>query len=320
MNYQQISQAQYWRELIPELTIHEDGGVPSKPALTLSTDNLTRARLIEEGYIEFDAVIPHETTQKLKSAILTLRQHSWIPVFGYLYDEFWEIFFNLKSILNFALGENFQMLPDFWAWYLDPAKGDTGWGPHRDKNLNTLTSEGMPKSATVWIALTEATTLNGCMYLLPANKDSGYQDFEQNRPPTNIQAIRALPAPEGSVFLWNQRVYHWGGSSSKYAKGPRISMAAEFQRGNVPAYNQPLLQMVSIPSFKQRLELIGKQILQYTHMYHYSDELVSLAKAMAGSLAPMNSSVALSSTSIKRNDPCPCGSGKKYKHCHGVLS
>ncbi|NRA50761.1 MAG: SEC-C domain-containing protein, partial [Phaeodactylibacter sp.] len=20
---------------------------------------------------------------------------------------------------------------------------------------------------------------------------------------------------------------------------------------------------------------------------------------------------------VKRNDPCPCGSGKKYKHCHG---
>ncbi|WP_425283410.1 SEC-C metal-binding domain-containing protein [Candidatus Liberibacter africanus] len=20
---------------------------------------------------------------------------------------------------------------------------------------------------------------------------------------------------------------------------------------------------------------------------------------------------------IKRNDPCPCGNGKKYKHCHG---
>jgi uncharacterized protein YecA (UPF0149 family) len=19
----------------------------------------------------------------------------------------------------------------------------------------------------------------------------------------------------------------------------------------------------------------------------------------------------------KRNDPCPCGSGKKFKHCHG---
>jgi preprotein translocase subunit SecA len=21
---------------------------------------------------------------------------------------------------------------------------------------------------------------------------------------------------------------------------------------------------------------------------------------------------------IGRNDPCPCGSGKKYKNCHGV--
>jgi preprotein translocase subunit SecA len=21
---------------------------------------------------------------------------------------------------------------------------------------------------------------------------------------------------------------------------------------------------------------------------------------------------------VGRNDPCPCGSGKKYKHCHGV--
>jgi len=22
---------------------------------------------------------------------------------------------------------------------------------------------------------------------------------------------------------------------------------------------------------------------------------------------------------VGRNDPCPCGSGKKYKHCHGQL-
>jgi len=23
---------------------------------------------------------------------------------------------------------------------------------------------------------------------------------------------------------------------------------------------------------------------------------------------------------IGRNDPCPCGSGKKYKQCHGKLT
>jgi len=23
---------------------------------------------------------------------------------------------------------------------------------------------------------------------------------------------------------------------------------------------------------------------------------------------------------IGRNEPCPCGSGKKYKHCHGKIT
>jgi preprotein translocase subunit SecA len=25
-------------------------------------------------------------------------------------------------------------------------------------------------------------------------------------------------------------------------------------------------------------------------------------------------------TKVGRNDPCPCGSGKKFKHCHGQLA
>jgi len=24
-------------------------------------------------------------------------------------------------------------------------------------------------------------------------------------------------------------------------------------------------------------------------------------------------------TKVQRNAPCPCGSGRKYKHCHGAL-
>jgi preprotein translocase subunit SecA len=27
-----------------------------------------------------------------------------------------------------------------------------------------------------------------------------------------------------------------------------------------------------------------------------------------------------SAEKVGRNDPCPCGSGKKYKHCHGRLN
>jgi preprotein translocase subunit SecA len=38
--------------------------------------------------------------------------------------------------------------------------------------------------------------------------------------------------------------------------------------------------------------------------------------AVAAAAAP----VVRSAPKVGRNDPCPCGSGKKYKHCHGALS
>jgi len=36
--------------------------------------------------------------------------------------------------------------------------------------------------------------------------------------------------------------------------------------------------------------------------------------------APAKKSPIVNKSKIKRNDPCPCGSGKKYKHCHGKRS
>jgi preprotein translocase subunit SecA len=42
--------------------------------------------------------------------------------------------------------------------------------------------------------------------------------------------------------------------------------------------------------------------------------------APAASAAEAMSTFVRSERKIGRNEPCPCGSGKKYKHCHGVLS
>ncbi len=39
-----------------------------------------------------------------------------------------------------------------------------------------------------------------------------------------------------------------------------------------------------------------------------------------GGAQPQTASPVESGPKIGRNDPCPCGSGKKYKHCHGKLS
>ncbi|RKP48519.1 preprotein translocase subunit SecA [Pararobbsia silviterrae] len=45
---------------------------------------------------------------------------------------------------------------------------------------------------------------------------------------------------------------------------------------------------------------------------------VAAAEAAGGAAAGADSHVAL--PKVGRNDPCPCGSGKKYKQCHGKLS
>jgi preprotein translocase subunit SecA len=41
------------------------------------------------------------------------------------------------------------------------------------------------------------------------------------------------------------------------------------------------------------------------------------ASAVAEAARPEGATVVRSGAKVGRNDPCPCGSGKKYKHCHG---
>ncbi|WP_371922135.1 SEC-C metal-binding domain-containing protein [Treponema sp. OMZ 803] len=38
---------------------------------------------------------------------------------------------------------------------------------------------------------------------------------------------------------------------------------------------------------------------------------------MGSSSKPENVQVVRTAPKVGRNDPCPCGSGKKYKHCCG---
>jgi len=47
----------------------------------------------------------------------------------------------------------------------------------------------------------------------------------------------------------------------------------------------------------------------------------TFAPPMAGSGAPVSSGTdPYTGMGISRNAPCPCGSGQKYKHCHGALA
>lgn len=216
----------------------------------------------------------------LSQAIEDLRKIGLPPTFIFLFDEAWLAFLRQRAMLTNFLGVNYQVLPDFWAWRVDPAKGEAGWTPHRDKGRITLGPDKRPVSVTVWIPLTEATPMNGCMYILPANRDPNYGTDRENEFRIDPPAVRAIPAAPGEYLCWNQAVLHWGGQSSPFAARPRKSMALEFQRGDIAPFNQPLLGTMPNLDFRGRVVLIAKQIIQYRHMYPLTPELEATAHAM----------------------------------------
>jgi preprotein translocase subunit SecA len=53
--------------------------------------------------------------------------------------------------------------------------------------------------------------------------------------------------------------------------------------------------------------------------YQHADPDAALAEADAGEPLDTRAEPVRAEPKVGRNDPCPCGSGKKYKHCHGRL-
>lgn len=284
IEYEVLTNPQFWRDLVPSLSVTDENDLGEHSQVRLCGEGFSRERLIHDGYQDFDEIVSLDVISKLRGGINELHLHNWLPVFCFLYDEYWLLLASIRDLVVQALGFEAKMMPDFWAWYVDPRKEEAGWRPHREKMYNTLLPDGMPKCMTAWIALTEADTLSGCLYFIPAHKDDNYGKADGRPPTLDLQNVRAVPVKAGSILLFNEGVYHWGGSSSKYAKGPRLSLACEFQRGDISPYNKPLLELASLPSFDVRWQLVGKQVLQYKHMYHYPSGMLDLANRMVGTV------------------------------------
>jgi hypothetical protein len=280
LDYELIGQPDYWRNLIPELTI--SSAVPTVVASQHATvgEIASHDRFIDEGYLVFDSFISKEVTDRLLAGIERLRATGWLPVFSFLYDEYWQLFAEVSDIVTSALGTEARMMPDFWTWFVEPTSDDAGWPPHREKLYDTLLPDGLPKCMTAWISLTNADPLNGCLYFLPANRDPDYRNFGKPFGPVDLQDVRAVPAPRGSVVIWNERLVHWGARSSKYAREPRVSIACEFQRGDVGAFSEPLLPLGTVPPFEMRWALVGRQLIQYKNRNDFTDGTLTLANLM----------------------------------------
>jgi ectoine hydroxylase-related dioxygenase (phytanoyl-CoA dioxygenase family) len=227
---------------------------------------------------------------RLRASVENLNRRGIPLAFAFVYDEFWQAFQSISPVIEAALGPGYKAMPDFWVWCVVPSETSVGWGPHRDKVAPTLDRDNSPHTLTVWLPFSDATPLNGCIYMLPAHLDERFKrrnwGGEGNNVVPNPQDVRALPASAGSVLAWNQAVLHWGGRASRQAEAARVSAAFEFQRGDKPAFNNPLLDPKKTPAFRQRLGLIAKQVLQYKHMYPLSEDVAKLAETLRDRFMP----------------------------------
>jgi hypothetical protein len=259
--------ADFWRRLCPGLSIEADAAPPAPAVLTHLGGHI--GVLKREGYLNIPNALDPVLVAKLRDGIAALHA-AGVPL-GYaaVYDEVWQAFQSVRALLAAVLRPAFRALPAFWAWHVVPSDSALGWRPHRDRHkVRTVGPDGTPGSLTVWLALTNSTPLNGCIYLLPMHLDEERVKMRREATPIveDLQDMRAVPATAGSVLAWNQGVLHWGGRASARAAGPRTSCALEFQRGDLPPLQEPLIDLEHPPSFGERLGLAERQVKQYEHM------------------------------------------------------
>ena len=81
-----------------------------------------------------------------------------------------------------------------------------------------------------------------------------------------------------------------------------------------PEEEQPVLPAMEAHHFDPNT---GEDAMAYAQGAHGNYAQASLAPAANADAASRDPNNPVSWGKVGRNEDCPCGSGKKYKHCHG---
>lgn len=298
---QRIEDPHAWRTLCPSLSLTTEPPTlephtsspqsPESPSIAtsihqgtpLSSEDTARhkAQLLHDGYFAQPALFSRDAVERIASAVEHITTQTGAAVWALLYDDLWQMMSALQPCLTPILGEHFVLLPDIWVWNLRPNGQDHGWRPHRDRERGSVPTDGLPRLLTVWIALTDATPDNGCIYILPASLDARYHHYGRPNEEISIhfQDIRALPASAGTALGWSAQLLHWGGRTSIWTQTPRISVAFEFQCRDFSS-GAPFVLPPIPPPFSQRLGLVARQLLQYRHFVHLPEPIERICQRL----------------------------------------
>jgi hypothetical protein len=292
---EQARDKNYWRQLNPHLTISDRDDKPSEPIqLDPKVIDTVTQSLKNHGYFLLEDVIDTELVDKLGLGVENVWKSGWPTPFSTVYDEYWQLFRSLEALWTAILGPGYQQVPNFWCWFVDKTKESKGWGPHRDRPaVNTVRADGSLNTLTIWIPFADATALNGCMYVLPADRDPNFpRDADKvydldNIKPDSMQDIRALPARKGALLGWSEALVHWGSRSSDEAEKPRISLSFTYQRGDRAPYETPLFDPLQLPTFEFRLGFIAQNVERYQANASTTDEILAVCSRLSNNIPPL---------------------------------
>lgn len=242
-------------------------GSPSAWELVAPLDAAAlQAELWSEGYyVSPTPAVPPALIARCRDAIELVRAAEVHPLAAFAFDAPWELCALIHDHAAAAFDGEAAVLPAFWAWRLTDAH-PRGWEPHRDRARNPIDERGAPRSMTLWVAITDARTDNGCIHVVPAPYDLQYGNPRASNDLMHPSAIRALPAPAGSILGWTSGLLHWGGLARAGRSG-RTSIAFEYQAAAHPPPDEPIYPRGWFPAPAERRALIARQWEQYEHMH-----------------------------------------------------
>ena len=265
----QIEDPNYWRRLNADSRVTETPWPDAVELIGFEADALEayRSSLAREGYFQTGPCIPPTQLERLIRCVRRVMDAGHPPTYALLYDDFFVVLASLGELLSGVLGEGFQIVPDEPEVYFIPtADHASGTPPHRDslRFPGAYDAQGLPTLINIWIPITDASALNSCMHVVPAHLDPGYRaqshasEDGSGIETADLQSVRALPAPSGSVVGWSTGLLHWGGYSSSRAELPRLSFAMYFQGGQADRFHAATAEVPFHVPFETRLYLIEK--------------------------------------------------------------
>lgn len=270
-----ISNITYWKQLFPDMEITQRPFINCDARITPEAKALDQAEYVKqmkhEGYVNLQSILPEERMEKMAQVIIKLLDEGFPPVMCFIFDDFWQIYKEMASVMSPIIGEDYMISLNRWAWYLPPDSNYAGFSPHRDmvgSKFPALREDGLPMITTAWVPLRDVTADNACLYLLPQTRDPNIPDnmMQLGVPFDKLQDIKALPAKTGSVLSWNGNVMHWGGRASPWCTEPRISIGAYLMRSEGATLSGVRTGDTDPVTFDFRLGAIG------ACLEHYNDD------------------------------------------------